>query len=126
MIVGESAFDYAETWRRLLEAIAERGLTVFANVDHAAGAREAGLELDDEAVVIFGNARGGTPLMQSDPRVGLELPLRMLVWVQDGKVLVGYRDPHDLQAGYELAERAANLDALAGVLAAVAAAATTV
>ena len=69
--------------RRLITAITSRGLTVFARVDHAAAAREAGMELAAEELVVFGNPRAGTPLMQSDPRIGIELPLRMLVW-EDG------------------------------------------
>ena len=83
MIVKRSASAYADTVSRLLEAIEERDLTVFARIDHAAGARAAGLELASEEVVAFGNPRAGTPLMQSDPRVGIELPLRILAWEDD-------------------------------------------
>src|ERR1700743_923529 len=102
MIVKRSASDYAKTVDALLAAIEQRGLAVFARIDHAAGAREVGMELADEEVVLFGNPRGGTPLMQSDPRVGIELPLRMLVWREGEDVLLGYRDPRELSAAYEL------------------------
>ncbi len=116
MIVKPSARDFEATMKSLLEAIAARGLTLFARVDHAAGAREAGLELDDEQVVLFGNARTGTPLMQSDPRIGIELPLRMLVWRRGEEVLLGYLDPRDLSRGYDVAENASTLEQMAKLL----------
>jgi uncharacterized protein (DUF302 family) len=103
MVVKQSASGYDETVRRLIEAVESRGLTVFARIDHAAGAREAGLELADEQVVLFGNPRAGTPLMQDDPRIGVELPLRILVWADADGVLLGYRDPRDLDGTYDVA-----------------------
>ncbi len=116
MIVKPSARGYEATMKSLLEAIAARGLTVFARVDHAAGAREAGLELADEEVVLFGNARAGTPLMQSDPRIGIELPLRMLVWRRGGEVLLGYLDPRELSGSYDVAGNASTLEQMAKLL----------
>ncbi len=125
VIVAASAHDHAETVRRLLAALGERGLTVFARIDHAAAAREAGLELAEEQVVVFGNARAGTPLMQDDPRIGIELPLRMLVWSDaDGGAHVGYTDPRELGARYDVAAHAATLEAMAELLAALAQAAS--
>jgi uncharacterized protein (DUF302 family) len=103
MVTKRSASSYDETVVRLVDAIESRGLTVFARIDHAAGAREAGLELSDEQVVLFGNPRAGTPLMQSDPRIGVELPLRILVWADADGVLLGYRDPRELAGPYDIA-----------------------
>jgi uncharacterized protein (DUF302 family) len=68
------------TMDRLVASIERRHLTVFSRVDHGGGARSAGLELGDEEVVSFGDPRVGTLLMQADPTLGYELPLRMLVW----------------------------------------------
>src|SRR4030088_1694325 len=102
MLTTRSTFGYAETVKRLIEAIASRGLTVFAQIDHAAAASEAGLELAPELVVLFGNPRAGTPLMQSDPRIGVELPLRMLVWEDGDGALLGYNDPRELAARYDV------------------------
>jgi uncharacterized protein (DUF302 family) len=61
------------------------------------------LELADEEVVLFGNPRAGTPLMRSDPRIGVELPLRMLIWADASGVLLGYRDPRELAGAYGIA-----------------------
>jgi uncharacterized protein (DUF302 family) len=103
MVIKRSASGYDETVVRLIGAIESRGLTLFARIDHAAAAREAGLELADEQVVLFGNPRAGTPLMRSDPRIGVELPLRILIWADASGVLLGYRDPRELGGPYDIA-----------------------
>ena len=100
---------------RLLAALETRGITLFARIDHAGAARNAGLELPEELVIVFGNPRTGTPLMQRDPRVGIELPLRMLVWERDGEVHVGYLDPRALAAAYDLRNDTAVLEQMAGL-----------
>jgi uncharacterized protein (DUF302 family) len=90
---------------------------VFARIDHAGAAREAGLELADEQVVVFGNPRAGTPLMQSDPRIGVELPLRILVWADADGAMLGYRDPRELGGAYDVAaEQQPILEQMAGLL----------
>lgn len=116
MVVERSERDHAETVAALIGAIERRGLTVFARFDHAAGAREAGLELAEEEVVVFGNPRAGTPLMQSDARVGIELPLRILVWREADGVRLGYGDPRELARAYDLAGQAAILEQMAKLL----------
>lgn len=123
MIIQRSAHDHAETMRRLIEAVKGRGLTVFARIDHAAAAREVGLELADEQVLVFGNPSAGTALMQDDPRIGIELPLRMLVWAGEDGVNVSYEDPRTLADRYAVIAHAATLDAMAQLLAVLAAAA---
>lgn len=120
MIVRRSAHDHPQTMRRLTESVQERGLTVFARIDHAAGAREVGLELPDEQVLVFGNAKAGTALMQDDPRIGIELPLRMLVWADDQGVAVGYEDPRQLVDRFAVSAHASTLVAMAQLLAALA------
>lgn len=115
MLIRTSNGLHPETVQRLVSAIEQRGITVFAQIDHAGAAREAGLELPDELVVVFGNPRAGTPLMQADPQVGIELPLRMLVWERDGVVQIGYRDPRELATSYDLAEQAGALEQMAGL-----------
>jgi uncharacterized protein (DUF302 family) len=75
------------------------------------------LELADEEVVVFGNPRAGTPLMQSDPRIGLELPLRILVGMDSDGVFLVYRDPRELAADYEVAPHESTLAQMATLLA---------
>ena len=75
LITIASSFGAKDTADRLESEITARGLTVFARIDHAAGATQVGLSLRPTEVLIFGNAKGGTPLMQSDQRVGIDLPL---------------------------------------------------
>jgi uncharacterized protein (DUF302 family) len=116
MTVKRSAADYAATTRSLVAAIERRGLTVFARIDHAAAARQVGLELADEEVVLFGSPRSGTPLMQSDRRIGIELPLRILVWREGEDVLLAYRDPRELSGTYDLASHQATLEQMAKLL----------
>jgi uncharacterized protein (DUF302 family) len=117
VVTKRSASGYGETVVRLVDAIGSRGLKVFARIDHAAAAREAGLELADEQVVLFGNPRAGTPLMQSDPRIGVELPLRILMWAGADGVLLGYHDPRELARPYDIAaEHQAILEQMATLL----------
>jgi uncharacterized protein (DUF302 family) len=116
MLTTVSSSEHAETVAGLLDAISQKGLTVFAQIDHAAAAREAGMDLPDEVVIVFGSPRAGTPLMQADPRVGIELPLRMLVWNQGGRTIVGYNDPTSLAGAYDLTTQSATLDAMSSLL----------
>lgn len=100
----------------LVDAIERRGLTVFTRIDHAAGAREAGLDLEDEQVILFGNPQSGTPLMQDDRRIGIELPLRILVWKQGDEVLTGHNDPRELSRVYDVQRHEATLEQMATLL----------
>ena len=83
-----------ETMDRLEAEIKAKGLTVFARIDHAAGAAQVGLPLRPTELLIFGNARGGTPLMQASQTAGIDLPLKCLVWRDvAGKTWLSYNDP---------------------------------
>jgi uncharacterized protein (DUF302 family) len=121
VIVTRSGSGYDETAAALVAAIERRGLTVFARIDHAAAAREAGLELEGEEVVVFGSPQAGTPLMQADRGIGIELPLRMLVWRAGNDVQLGYRDPRELASRYDVAGHEATLEQMAALLAGLAA-----
>ena len=89
-----SAHGPAETLNRLETEIRSRGMTVFAHIDHAAAATEVGLPLRPTDVLLFGNAKAGTPLMQSIQTIGIDLPLKVLVW-QDAAddTWLSYNDP---------------------------------
>lgn len=126
MIILESRHGPAETAERLIAAIGERGMVVMARIDHAAAAAKVGLDLRPTEVLIFGNPRGGTPLMQAAQTAGIDLPLKALVWRDDAaRTWVGYNDPHWIAIRHGASVGG---DALTGqmtaALAAVAAAAT--
>jgi uncharacterized protein (DUF302 family) len=105
VISKPSQYSVDETVRRLDETVRGKGLTVFARIDHRAGAREVGLEMQDEQVLIFGSPRAGTPLMVARPLVGLDLPLRVLVWRgPDGQVWASYQDSAFIARRYGLPE----------------------
>jgi uncharacterized protein (DUF302 family) len=122
-----SSYGPKDTLGRLEAAVKSKGMTVFARIDHAAGATEVGLALRPTEVLIFGNAKGGTPLMQSVQTIGIDLPLKALVW-QDasGSTWLSYNDPSWLARRHGLGpEGNAAVAAMSAALEAVAKAATT-
>jgi uncharacterized protein (DUF302 family) len=94
LVAVASRYTAPETMQRLVAALAKRDLTIFARIDHAANAAAVGMPLRPTEVVLFGNPKGGTVLMQDHQRAGIDLPLKALVW-QDaqGKVWLGYNAP---------------------------------
>jgi len=101
LITAPSRAGPAETLQRLEAAVTSRGLTVFARIDHAAGAAAVGLDLPPTTLLIFGNARGGTPLMQARQLLGIELPLKALVWQDSArKTWLSYADPRWIAERY--------------------------
>jgi len=122
-----SSYGPKDTVERLEAAVKAKGMTVFAHIDHAAGAAEVGLALRPTELLIFGNAKGGTPLMQSVQSIGIDLPLKALVW-QDasGSTWLSYNDPSWLAQRHGLGHEAdAVVAAMSAALNAVAKAATT-
>ncbi|MET0937040.1 MAG: DUF302 domain-containing protein [Luteibacter sp.] len=86
-----SASDFATTLERLVAVIAEAGMTVFAQIDHAAAARAVGLAMPPTVVLLYGHPKGGTPVMLASPRAALDLPLRVLLREgSDGKALLSF------------------------------------
>jgi uncharacterized protein (DUF302 family) len=123
LITIRSAFAPEETMRRLTAAVEAKGMTIFAHVDHAAGAAAAGLPLRPTDLLIFGAAKGGTPLMQAAQSAGIDLPLKALVWRDaDGATWLSYNDPAWLAERH--GAEAALTAPLSGALQALAAAAT--
>jgi uncharacterized protein (DUF302 family) len=127
LITLASRYPARDTVERLLGALAKRTLTVFARIDHAAGAAGAGLALRPTEVVIFGNPKGGTALMQDRQSAGIDLPLKALVWEDaDGQVWLGYNDPAWIAQRHGLgAASAGAVEAMGKALAAIAAEVTT-
>jgi uncharacterized protein (DUF302 family) len=121
-----SSYGPKETMDRLEAAVKAKSLTVFARIDHAAGAAKVGLSLRPTELLIFGNARGGTPLMQSNQTVGIDLPLKALVW-QDasGDTWLSYNDPSWIAKRHGLGHEAdATVNAMSAALNALARTAT--
>ena len=94
LIAIKSPHSAAVTMNRLEDIVKQRGLNVFARVDHAAGAAKVGKTLRPTEVLIFGNPQGGTPLMECAQSAGIDLPLKALVWEDaSAQVWLGYNDP---------------------------------
>jgi uncharacterized protein (DUF302 family) len=111
-----SEATFAHVIDRLHELIRERGLTLFAEIDHARNARDAGLEMPDTRVLVFGNAKAGTALMLASPDVALELPLRILVRSEDeGRTALVYIDPGRLTAEFGIPDLASSIVGLSAI-----------
>lgn len=112
-----SKYAVKETVDRLTKALKDKGITPAARIDHAAAAKAAGLELKPTEVLLFGNPKLGTPLMQSNRHVAIDLPMRILIWEDDaGKVWIGYTPPAALKTRYKLDGRDEVLKTLADAL----------
>jgi uncharacterized protein (DUF302 family) len=97
LVTLASAHGATETVKRFKALLTEKGIELFAHIDHAEAAKKVGLSLRPTQVLIFGNPKAGTPLMQSQQTIGLDLPLRVLVWEDEkGKVWLTYRRVQDL------------------------------
>jgi uncharacterized protein (DUF302 family) len=126
LITVASSFSVRETVDRLVSFVASHGIVVFARIDHADGAAKAGLPLRPTELVIFGQAKGGTPLMQDRQTAGIDLPLKALAWEDaDGKIWLTYNDAAWIAQRHGLGPASAQaVQAIAAGLAAAAKAAT--
>jgi uncharacterized protein (DUF302 family) len=97
-----SRYSYAQTLATLEKAIRDGGNTIFATIDQAAAAASAGLTLRPTTLIIFGNPNGGTALMDAVPLLALELPLKLLVWEENGAVSVAYEPMSEIAARYNV------------------------
>jgi uncharacterized protein (DUF302 family) len=122
LVTIRSPYTAKETMQRLEAAVKSSGMTVFAHIDHAAAAAEKGLALRATDLLIFGSPKGGTPLMQSVQTIGIDLPLKVLVWQDaDGSTWVSYNDPAWLARRHDLSSAVQQqVQAMAGALAHIA------
>jgi len=102
VVTKSSPRPVGETVTRLTDMVTAKGMKVMAVIDHAAGARQAGLELRDTVLVIFGNAKSGTPVMVAAPLAALDLPLKVLIWDDAGQTKVSYYAPAALADRHHL------------------------
>ncbi len=117
IITKESPGSVDETLSRITDFLAEKGLKLFALIDHSGEAKNVGLDLRDTKLVIFGSPQAGTPVMVAAPLAALDLPLKVLVWADGAQTKVSYTAPSALAARYglsdELAGRLAGVEAVA-------------
>jgi len=126
LVTLPSAYGVADTVERIKSLLVKKGIHLFAHIDHAAEAKKVGLPLGPTQVLIFGNPQAGTPLMQSQQTIGLDLPLRVLVWEDEaGKVWLTYHPPSFLAQLHLVANHEEAVKSLDAGLAALAHAATS-
>jgi uncharacterized protein (DUF302 family) len=111
-MVKQSRYSYSETVTRLSKAMVDAGNTVFGTIDQSRAATEVGLTLRPTTLIIFGNPKAGTPLMDAYPLVGLELPLKMLVWQEGATVNVAYTPMSEIAQRYGITGRDAQIAAI--------------
>jgi uncharacterized protein (DUF302 family) len=116
VVTRPSAYGFAETIARLDRALERRQLEIFARFDHSGAAKRVGLTMQDTQVVVFGNPKSGTPLMQASRLVALDLPLRVLVADDGGHTVLSYLSPAYLAERYgippELVKNIAGIEAI--------------
>jgi uncharacterized protein (DUF302 family) len=117
LLQAASPYTVDETLNRLESVLAERGVQVFAIVDHSGEAEKVGMKMRPTKLVIFGNPKGGTPVMLAAPTLAIDLPLKALVWEdKNGKVWVSYNSPEYLQQRHGVPEDLIKNIAVAGAL----------
>lgn len=102
LITGKSDLSVADTSKKLQNLLKEKGVNVFAVIEHSKEAKKAGLDMSDTEVVVFGAPKAGTPLMQCEPKLALELPLKILIYKdKEGKTEVAYESLQDVAKRYD-------------------------
>ncbi|MCG6867733.1 MAG: DUF302 domain-containing protein [Gammaproteobacteria bacterium] len=117
LVTKVSPHDVDETVERVETLLGNKGIRVFAVVDHQENAEGAGLEVGEITMILFGNPNLGTPLMQSNPTIGIDLPMKILVWRgADDKVYLAYNDPEYLARRHGITDREDVVTKMSGAL----------
>jgi uncharacterized protein (DUF302 family) len=117
VIVTPSASDVKTTTDKLQKILSDKGVTIFARIDHAAGAKSIGQTLRPMELLVFGNPKLGTALMQKNPEIGLDLPLKALVFqAENGTTYIAYTDPGFLSKRYGVEEAASTIEQMSEAL----------
>jgi len=116
VVTKASPRSVPDTVSRFVEMLEDRGVKVFAVIDHSGEAENVGLRLRDTKLVIFGNPKAGTSVMVAEPLAALDLPMKILVWDDDGRTVVSYVAPSTLAARYRLSDELAAPLAVIGPL----------
>lgn len=117
--IYDSHFSVKETIDRIEHTLRERGVTVFARIDHCRGARQAGLDMQEEELLIFGNPEIGTNLMLENPAIGIELPLKILAWSDNSCTKVAHHKLESLTDEYGIRQSEAVISNMAASLRAI-------
>lgn len=126
LITLESQYSVAETADRFEKIVKDKGLIFFARIDHAENAKSAGLELNPTQLILFGNPKVGTLLMQCQAAVAIDLPQKALVWQDDdAKVWFAYNNPEHLKELHGMQGCDAVIEKISGLLAGLAVSATS-
>ncbi|HUN30040.1 MAG TPA: DUF302 domain-containing protein [Alphaproteobacteria bacterium] len=110
--IKKSRHGYVDTVMQLSAAIGAGGNTIFATIDQAAAAQSVGMALRPTTLIVFGNPKGGTPLMEAFPLVALDLPLKLLVWEEGGVVSVAYVPMSEVASRYGVTGMDARVEAM--------------
>jgi len=117
VIIKNSDFGVAKTIDRLGIALERKGIKVFKRINHAKAAKNVGINIPPNEIIIFGSPKIGSPLMQSNPMIGLALPLKALAWkTADGHVKLAYTDPAFLAKRFAIGDRAKVFKMMTGAL----------
>ena len=118
IISQPSPHSVAKTIDRLVAILQAKNITIFARIDQQLEAEKVGLSLRPTQLLVFGNAKAGTPLMIAEPTIALDLPLKVVAWkATDGKVWLSYNDAHYLQQRFSLSdELVKNIDVIAPLI----------
>lgn len=117
IIKKQSQHSVARTMDKLETLVASKGFTVFVRIDHAAGAKSVNQRLAPTELLIFGNPKVGSALMSSEVSVGLDLPVKVLVWEDaQGRVWLAYNDPHYIAKRHGIGDRAEVVERMSGAL----------
>jgi uncharacterized protein (DUF302 family) len=117
LVRKKSSHDVVTTMDRLEGALTERGITVVARIDHAKAAMGAGMELRPTVLLIFGNPKLGTPLMQAKQEIAIDLPMKVIVWEDaDGQTWIAYTDPANLKARFGVESQDKVFETMTGAL----------
>ena len=112
LIINTSALSVKEICDRIEKNLQQKKVTIFARINHGQAAKDAGLNMQEEEVLIFGNPQVGTALMLENPAIGIELPLKILVWQQKEKTCVAYQDLDKLAQWFQLKTSLNTIEAL--------------
>lgn len=102
MVSYDSPYTVEETEQRLINVLNSKGFKVFAQINHSEGAKAVNIKLPEIRVVVFGKPQVGSKLMQCNPSVAIDLPQKMLIWEDEGKVKLAYNSPRFLQKRHQL------------------------